>query len=78
MKRLSIRISEDDKNIIATAAYLSCLSLSEYIRRCVINEANKKIKNSKVICLNNKERDCFLYALNNPPQPNKNLVNLFK
>ena len=39
--------------------------VEEYIRRCVINEANKKIKNSKVICLNNKERDCFLKALNN-------------
>lgn len=76
-KRIEFRVSEEAKEIIEQAAFLSNLSLSSYILSVVLKQAKLDLKRNEVIVLNNKDRDSLLKNMNNPPKPNKELKKLF-
>ena len=77
-KRIEFRVPEEAKKTIEDAAKLSNISLSSYILSVVLKQAKIDLEQNEMIVLNNKERDSLMSALNNPPEPNSALKNLFK
>ena len=81
MDRIDLRVTRDQKEVLARAAVLSGLSMSSFLVAKALNEAKKIVsKNEKneSIVLSNRDRDLFYSLLKNPPKPNKNLVSLMK
>lgn len=77
-KRIEFRVPEEAKKTIEDAAKLSNISLSSYILSVVLKQAKIDLEQNEMIVLNNKERDSLMSVLNNPPEANSALKNLFK
>lgn len=77
-KRIEFRVSEEAKQIIEQAAFLSNISVSSYILSVVLKQAKLDLKRNALIVLNNKDRDSLLKNMNNPPEPNEELKKLVK
>lgn len=75
-KRIEFRVSEEAKNIIEQAAFLSNISLSSYILSVVLKQAKLDLKRNAEIILNDKDIDSLLKNMNNPPKPNEELKKL--
>lgn len=78
MDRIDLRVTRDQKEVLARAALLSGLSMSSFLVTKGLNEAKKIVSKDESIVLTNRDRDLFYSLLKNPPKPNKNLVNLMK
>jgi len=72
-ERFSIRTTAERKNLIATAAKISHVSITDFVLSNVLKAAERVIAESETIVLNNEERDRFLALLDNPPSPNEAL-----
>lgn len=77
-KRIEFRVPDEAKKTIEDAAKLANISLSSYILSVVLKQAKLDLEQNEIITLNNKERDLLMENLNNPPEPNEALKNLFK
>ena len=73
-----MRIPENIKRTIEKAAGLTGKTISSYAISELLVSAERDIREYETISLNNTERDRFLEALSNPPEPNKSLKNLMK
>lgn len=78
MDRIDLRVTRDQKEVLARAAALSGLSMSSFLVAKALNEAKKIVSKSESIVLSNRDRDMFYALLKNPPKANKNLVRLMK
>ena len=78
MDRIDLRVTRDQKEVLARAAVLSGLSMSSFLVAKGLNEAKKIVSKNESIVLTNRDRDLFYSLLKNPPKPNKNLVSLMK
>jgi uncharacterized protein (DUF1778 family) len=78
MDRIDLRVTKDQKEVLARAAVLSGLSMSSFLVAKALNEAKKIVSKSESIVLSNRDRDLFYALLKNPPKPNKNLVKLMR
>ena len=78
MDRIDLRVTRDQKEVLAHAAVLSGLSMSAFLVAKGLNEAKKIVAKNESIVLSNRDRDMFYSLLKNPPKPNKNLVRLMK
>ena len=78
MDRIDLRVTRDQKEVLAHAAVLSGLSMSSFLVTKALNEAKKIVSKSESIVLSNRDRDLFYSLLKNPPKPNKNLVKLMR
>jgi uncharacterized protein (DUF1778 family) len=78
MDRIDLRVTRDQKEVLARAAVLSGLSMSSFLVAKGLNEAKKIVSKNESVVLTNRDRDLFYSLLKNPPKPNKNLVSLMK
>ncbi len=78
MDRIDLRVTKDQKEVLARAAVLSGLSMSSFLVSNALNEAKRIVSKSESIVLSNRDRDLFYSLLKNPPKPNKKLVKLMR
>lgn len=76
MDRIDLRVTKEQKEVLARAAVLSGVSMSSFLVANALTEAKKVVARSEVIVLSNRDRDLFYSILRQPPKPNKNLVKL--
>jgi len=76
MDRIDLRVTKEQKEVLARAAVLSGVSMSSFLVANALTEAKKIVAKSEVIVLSNRDRDLFYSILRQPPKPNKNLVKL--
>ncbi len=71
--RLDVRLSEDSKRLIEQAAGLLGVSVSSFTVSAVVREAEEVVERFGMLRLSDRDRDIFLAALDNPPEPNEKL-----
>lgn len=76
--RIEMRASKSERRQFEEAACLSGMKLSEFLRRSALDKSCEIIRKSNSIILSNEDRDAFLNALENPPEPNKKLKQALK
>ncbi len=78
MDRIDLRVTRDQKEVLARAAVLSGLSMSSFLVAKALNEAKRIVARSESIVLSNRDRDQFYSLLKKVPKPNRNLVKLMR
>ena len=78
MDRIDLRVTKEQKEVLARAAVLSGVSMSSFLVANALTEAKKLVAKSEVIVLSNRDRDLFYSILKQPPKPNKNLSKLLR
>ena len=73
VERLEARVSEQEKTFFARAAAIQGRTLSEFVVSSLHEAATRAIQNHEVIQLAERDRQAFINALLNPPEPNANL-----
>lgn len=76
--RVEIRTSQGERRQFEEAASLLGMNLSEFLRRTALEKSSEIIRSNNTILLSNEDRDAFLTALENPPEPNKKLKQALK
>jgi uncharacterized protein (DUF1778 family) len=76
--RLDVRISEEDKELIETAARLKGQKMSAFVIENMRRVSNTIIETEKTISLTDPAWDRFVDLVTNPPEPTTSLVNAFK
>lgn len=71
--RLDLRVSPDDKALIQQAAEAEGLSQTDFILSCVKAEARRIVHDYEVMRLSEQDREIFIEAFLNPPEPNARL-----
>lgn len=61
--RFEVRVNAEEKETVERAAMLSGLTVSAYMRSCIIQRANQDIHQLETIALSNRDRELFLQAL---------------
>ena len=67
--RLDVRLPTESKTLIARAAELLGLNLSAFTVATLVERAREVVDKHAVIELSNRDRDRFLFLLDNPPSP---------
>ena len=78
MDRIDLRITREQKELLARAAALSGVSMSSFLVNNALDQAKRIVVKSETITLSDRDRDLFYSILKNPPKPNKNLVKLMR
>ena len=78
MDRIDLRVTKEQKEVLARAAVLSGVSMSSFLVANALAEAKKLVAKSEVIVLSNRDRDLFYSILKKPPKPDKNLSKLLR
>ncbi len=76
--RIEIRTSRSERRQFEEAACLIGMNLSEFLRRTALERSSEIIRRNDSIILSNEDRDAFLKALENAPEPNKKLKQALK
>lgn len=76
--RFDIRTTEQTKEAIENAASFLGITTSAFIIECAMERAAKVLERAQSIHLNTSESCRFINLLDNPPQPNEKLKQLFK
>ena len=77
-KRMSLRISPEEKAILLRAAVLKNKDLSEFVRQQSVDAAKAVIREEEQISLSRRDSLRVLDLLENPPRPNAKLVSAAK
>ena len=77
-ERIDIRVNSNQKTIIERAAELKQIPLSQYILSTSLKQAQIDLAENEVFLLSIQNRDIVIQALENPPEPNDALKDLFK
>ena len=72
-KRLDVRLSAEHKQIIERAAGLLGQTVSAFTVSTLVQQAEQVVERFGVLRLTDRDRDLFLAALDNPPEPNARL-----
>ena len=75
-ERIDIRVNSN--TIIERAAELKQIPLSQYILSTSLKQAQIDLAENEVFLLSIQNRDIVIQALENPPEPNDALKDLFK
>ena len=67
--RLEARITEEQKELFSKAAALLGRSLSDFVVTCVSEIATRTVREHEVMTLSSRDREIFVSALLNPPEP---------
>lgn len=73
--RLEVRVTEEYKKNIETAAYLRGQNMTEYVLDILTEAANKTIRQHKILELTKKDIHSFVDVLLNPPTPTEKAMN---
>ena len=71
--RLDVRLRKEQKLLIEQAARLLGQTVSAFTTAVALREAEQVIEKFGNLRLSNRDRDIFLAALDNPPEPNAKL-----
>lgn len=69
--RLEVRVTEEYKKNIETAAYLRGQNMTEYVLDVLAEASHKTIREHQILELTKKDINSFVDALLNPPAPTK-------
>ncbi|CCB85386.1 unknown protein [Parachlamydia acanthamoebae UV-7] len=73
--RVESRTSHQEREQFEKAATYLGINLSAFLRMAALERSAEIVKESNLLVLS--DRDTFLAALENPPEPNENLKNAF-
>ena len=73
--RLEVRVTEEYKKNIETAAYLRGQNMTEYVLDVLAEAANKTIRENQILELTKKDIDSFVEALLKPSVPTEQAIN---
>lgn len=76
--RLDLRMDQERKRLIETAASLLGQSVSAFTVSSAIRQASEVVEQFGMLTLTHRDRDAFLAALDNPTKPNARLKKAFK
>lgn len=76
--RIDLRTDADQKTLLERAAEINHVSLSSYILSSSLKQAQIDLAENEVVYLSDKERAFVMNLLDNPPEPNDALKDLFK
>ncbi len=71
--RLDVRLAGEHKKLIQRAAELLGESISAFTVSTLVHEAQQVVERFSSLQLSDRDRDSFLAALDNPPEPNARL-----
>ncbi|MBR0439828.1 MAG: DUF1778 domain-containing protein [Bacilli bacterium] len=74
---INIYLSDNEKEFLNMAADIKHQTLPSYIYDAMMKQVRNDMRNQSII-LENNERDLFLELMDNPPEPNERLKNLYK
>ena len=77
-KRMSLRITQEEKAILLRAAVLKNKDLSEFVRQESVDAAKAVIREEEHISLSQRDSLRVLDLLENPPKPNAKLLSAAK
>lgn len=77
-ERLEARISPQLKQLLTEAAAIRGSTLTEFIISAVEKEAKKVVHDHEIMKLSVEDSADFVYAIANPPKPNKKLREALK
>lgn len=77
-ERIDFRANSDQKLLLERAAELNHVSLSSYILTSSLKQAQSDLAENEIFVISDKDRALVMDALENPPEPNGALRNLFK
>lgn len=73
VERIAVRLPSDAKRTLERAAEITGRSLTDFVVDNALTAARKAIEESEQMRLTGEDREMFLAALANPPEPNKDL-----
>jgi uncharacterized protein (DUF1778 family) len=73
-KRREVRISADDDDLLAEAAGLAGVSVSEFLLDRAMSEAAELVEAHRTIRLADEDHDRFIAALDGPVRPPEELI----
>ncbi|MEW6367233.1 MAG: DUF1778 domain-containing protein [Acidobacteriota bacterium] len=76
--RIDLRLSPQVRGEIERAADISGLTLSAFMLAHARDAARRVLSEHEAIVLSDRDRDIFLRAIENPPEPNKALRRLLR
>lgn len=76
--RIDLRANSTQKSLLERAAELKHISLSSYILATSLNQAQLDLTENETLVLSNRDRDLVMNLLDNSPEPNEALKELFK
>lgn len=68
-ERLDVRLSPENKELIAQAAGLLGLNLSSFTVSTLVQEARRVLDRHAVVRMSDDDRERFLALLDDPPEP---------
>ena len=71
--RLEARITQEQKELLLEAAQISGFSLTEFVVASAVETAKRMIQEQSVLQLSQRDREVFVNALLNPPEPGEKL-----
>jgi uncharacterized protein (DUF1778 family) len=73
-ERITARISEEVKQLLAQAAELSGATLNQFLVQAALEKAQRMIEQENIIRLSRRNAEWFFNVLENPPKPNAKLL----
>lgn len=71
--RLEARLTQEQKELLLEAAQMSGFSLTEFVVASALEAAKRMIQEQAVLKLSKQDREVFVNALLNPPEPGEKL-----
>ncbi len=71
--RLDVRLGEEQKKLIERAAGFLGQTISAFTVATLVHQAEQVVERFGMLRLSDRDRDAFLAALDNAPQPNAKL-----
>lgn len=76
--RINLRTSPEAKALIERAAAIMGSTVSSFMLQNAYEAASRLVAQQEVITLSDRDRDAFLDALENPPEPTQALIDLMR
>lgn len=76
--RINLRTSPEAKALIERAAAIMGSTVSSFMLQNAYEAARRLVAEQEVITLSDRDRDAFLAALENPPEPTQALIKLMR
>ena len=76
--RINLRTSPEAKALIERAAAIMGSTVSSFMLQNAYEAARRLVAEQEVITLSDRDRDAFLAALENPPEPTQALIDLMR
>ena len=76
--RINLRTSPEAKALIERAAAIMGSTVSSFMLQNAYDAASRLIAQQEIFTLSDRDRDVFLNALENPPEPTQALIDLMR